>query len=115
MTARVEPHRSFSGVFEVMLDDGTRRIATRNLAYGRNVYGERLVKIDEDEYRLWDPFRSKLAAAIMKGLRHLPLKPGSKVLYLGAASGTTASHVSDIIGPDGYVYCVEFSATIDQT
>ncbi|CAN7109809.1 unnamed protein product [Brassica rapa subsp. narinosa] len=36
-------------------------------------------------------------------------KPGSKVLYLGAASGTTVSHVSDIVGPEGCVYAVEFS------
>lgn len=26
-------------------------------------------------------------------------KPGAKVLYLGAASGTTVSHVSDLVGP----------------
>lgn len=27
------------------------------------------------------------------------MPPGSKVLYLGAASGTTVSHVSDVVGP----------------
>merc|ERR1711968_147544 len=27
----------------------------------------------------------------------------------GAASGTTVSHVSDIVGPEGQVYAVEFS------
>ncbi|KAL6075560.1 hypothetical protein STEG23_011503 [Scotinomys teguina] len=37
------------------------------------------------------------------------IKPGAKVLYLGATSGTTVSHVSDIVGPDGLVYAVEFS------
>jgi len=37
------------------------------------------------------------------------IRPGSKVLYLGAASGTTVSHVSDIVGKDGIVYAVEFS------
>merc|ERR1719435_744015 len=37
------------------------------------------------------------------------MPPGSKVLYLGAASGTTVSHVSDIAGPEGLVYAVEFS------
>lgn len=34
---------------------------------------------------------------------------GTKVLYLGAASGTTVSHVSDVVGPTGTVYAVEFS------
>lgn len=37
------------------------------------------------------------------------MKPGSKVLYLGAASGTTVSHVSDLVGPEGMVFAVEFS------
>ena len=51
------------------------------------------------EYRAWNPFRSKLAAAILGGVGEIHIKPGSKVLYLGAASGTTVSHVSDIVGP----------------
>jgi len=31
------------------------------------------------------------------------------VLYLGAANGTTVSHVSDLVGVTGLVYAVEFS------
>ncbi len=50
-----------------------------------------------------------MAAAILKGVQNVPIEPGSKVLYLGAASGTTPSHVSDIVGESGYVYCVEFA------
>lgn len=51
------------------------------------------------EYRAWNPFRSKLAAAILGGVDKIHMGPGKKVLYLGAASGTTVSHVSDIVGP----------------
>lgn len=51
------------------------------------------------EYRVWNPFRSKLAAAILGGVENIWMGPGAKVLYLGAASGTTVSHVSDIVGP----------------
>jgi rRNA 2'-O-methyltransferase fibrillarin len=51
------------------------------------------------EYRVWNPFRSKLAAAILGGVDQIYMPPGSKVLYLGAASGTTVSHVSDVVGP----------------
>lgn len=51
------------------------------------------------EYRVWNPFRSKLAAAIVGGVGNIHMPPGSKVLYLGAANGTTVSHVSDIVGP----------------
>ncbi|XP_010220806.1 PREDICTED: rRNA 2'-O-methyltransferase fibrillarin, partial [Tinamus guttatus] len=61
------------------------------------------------EYRAWNPFRSKLAAAILGGIDQIHICPGAKVLYLGAASGTTVSHVSDIVGPEGLVYAVEFS------
>jgi fibrillarin-like pre-rRNA processing protein len=106
----VEPHPSFSEIFWTTLEDGSKRLATKNLAPGHTVYGERLVKYHGTEYRVWDAFRSKLAAAILKGLETVPIQPGHKVLYLGAASGTTASHVSDIVGEKGYVYCVEFAA-----
>ena len=109
MTVKIEPLPNFEGVYQITLEDGTRRIASKNLVPGRNVYGERLIKYKNMEYRLWDPFRSKIAAAIIKGLKNLPMKAGSKVLYLGAASGTTASHVSDIVGEDGHVFCIEFA------
>ncbi|MEM2760830.1 MAG: fibrillarin-like rRNA/tRNA 2'-O-methyltransferase [Nitrososphaerales archaeon] len=92
--------------------DGERRICTENLSKGISVYGERLIKVKGVEYRVWDPFRSKLAAAIIKGLKHLPIKYGSKVLYLGASTGTTASHVSDIVGPSGIVFCVESASRV---
>jgi len=106
---KVKPAEDFEGVYYLHLEDGSRRLATRNLSPSKNVYGERLIKHGGAEYRLWEPYRSKLAAAILKGLKSLPIQPGHKVLYLGAASGTTASHVSDIVGESGHVYCVEFA------
>ena len=110
MEVKVKPHPQFPAIFQVTLEDGSQRLATRNLTPGRNVYGERLIRYEGVEYRLWDAFRSKLAAAILKNLKTVPIKPDHKVLYLGAASGTTASHVSDIVGERGRVYCVEFAA-----
>jgi fibrillarin-like pre-rRNA processing protein len=106
----VRSHTLFPEVFNVIFEDGSNRLATLNLVPGKNVYGERLVKIDEKEYRIWDPFRSKLASAILKGIKNIPIKKGYRLLYLGAASGTTASHISDIVGEKGYVFCVEFSS-----
>lgn len=92
--------------------DGERRICTENLSKGVDVYGERLIKVKGVEYRVWDPFRSKLAVAIIKGLKYLPIKYGIKVLYLGASTGTTASHVSDIVGSGGLVFCVESASRV---
>ncbi len=110
MNVKVKPHPKFLGIYVVTLEDGSQRLATRNLSPGRNVYGERLVRHEKIEYRVWDAFRSKLAGAILKGLQIVPIKPKDSVLYLGAASGTTASHVSDIVGEKGHVYCVEFAS-----
>lgn len=107
---KIDPHR-FSGVYTVS-EDSRRSIATRALVQGQNVYGERTVLEGEHEYRIWNPRRSKLAASIENGLQELPIQPGSRVLYLGAASGTTVSHVSDIVGPEGHVTAVEFSAPV---
>jgi rRNA 2'-O-methyltransferase fibrillarin len=58
---------------------------------------------------VWNPFRSKVAAAIVAGVENIFIKPGCKLLYLGAASGTTVSHCSDVVGPEGTVYAVEFA------
>jgi len=105
----VRPHEKFPGVFLVSLEGGTTSLATRNLVRGHSVYGEPLVEFD-GEYRLWNPYNSKLAAAILRGLPELPFKPREKVLYLGAATGTTVSHISDILGEEGVIYAVEFSS-----
>ena len=110
MHVRVKPHPQFDEIYQVTLEDGAQRLATRNLAPGMTVYGERLIRFEAIEYRVWDAFRSKLAAVILKGVQTVPIKPGHRVLYLGAASGTTASHVSDIVGEKGHVYCVEFAS-----
>ncbi len=93
---------AFRGVFT---DRGN--LLTRKLA-GESVYGERIFNVGGESFREWNPWRSKLAAAIKNGLRELPFDRDSSVLYLGAASGTTASHVSDLC-PDGRVVCVEVS------
>ncbi|MFP4045604.1 MAG: fibrillarin-like rRNA/tRNA 2'-O-methyltransferase [Candidatus Aenigmatarchaeota archaeon] len=81
---------------------------TRNPVPGEKVYGEKLIKEEDEEYRRWDPKRSKLAAALKNGLEDFPIESDDKVLYLGAAQGTTPSHISDVL-VDGFVYLVEFS------
>ncbi|MFX0107636.1 MAG: fibrillarin-like rRNA/tRNA 2'-O-methyltransferase [Candidatus Hodarchaeota archaeon] len=98
----------FQGVYRIH-DREKASLATQSIVPGQSVYGERLLTVDDKEYRLWSVRRSKLGAAIHKGLTEMPIMPGSKILYLGAASGTTVSHCSDVVGPKGVVYAVEFS------
>lgn len=108
----VEPHRH-EGVY--IMRGKEDAVVTKNLVPGVSVYNEKRVSVDDPrtgekvEYRVWNPFRSKLCSGIYSGLEKIHVKPGAKVLYLGAASGTTVSHVSDVVGPEGTVYAVEFS------
>ncbi len=77
-------------------------------SYGKSVYGERVSRNGGTFLRQWDPKRSKLAALLQKRKDFFPFKYDSRVLYLGAASGTTLSHISDLANK-GIIYGVEVS------
>src|SRR4029453_9260809 len=91
--------------------NGKEHIATVNLLKGITLYGEKLISRNGSEYRTWDPFRSKLAAAYINGLE-FDFSNVKNILYLGASTGTTVSHLSDIIGYSGKVFAVESSARV---
>lgn len=91
--------------------DGKAHIATMNLLKGISLYGEKLISRNGSEYRTWDPFRSKLAAAYINGLE-FDFFNVKNILYLGASTGTTVSHLSDIIGYSGKVFAVESSTRV---
>ncbi|KAH8553351.1 Fibrillarin-domain-containing protein [Umbelopsis sp. PMI_123] len=107
----IEPHRH-EGIFVARGKEDL--LVTKNLVPGEAVYGEKRIAVEgaegtKVEYRVWNPFRSKIAAGILGGVDNIHIAPGKKVLYLGAASGTSVSHVADVVGPEGAVYAVEFS------
>ncbi|MDD5087096.1 MAG: fibrillarin-like rRNA/tRNA 2'-O-methyltransferase [Candidatus Nanoarchaeia archaeon] len=106
----ITEHKQLKGIYES--EKGKKKLFTVNLAPGKKVYDEQLVKEKNIEYREWNPRKSKLAAAIMKGASQIGIKPGSTVLYLGCASGTTASHVSDIVGKQGFVFALDFAPRV---
>ena len=110
MDVTIRPHSNFPEIYWIIMKDNIQKLGTKNLVPGRTVYGESLVRSKRDEFRIWDAHRSKLAATIVKGSRTVTIRPNYRVLYLGAASGTTPSHISDIVGEKGYVYCVEFAS-----
>lgn len=99
------PIKGNSRIFNIK--NGKARLATKNIFPGKKLFSEEHFKIGKDEYRIWLPRKSKLAAAIMNGLKEVPIREGDTVLYLGAAAGQTASHVSDIVGEKGMVFCIE--------
>ena len=92
--------------------EGQEKLATENMVPGNQVYKEKLIIKRNVEYRLWDPFRSKLAASIMNELDYFPFENKTKVLYLGASTGTTVSHISDIVGSNGIVFAVEHASRV---
>ena len=98
--------------FRFLEVNGERRLVTINLSPNIQVYGERLLIRNGVEYRVWDPFRSKLAASILSGVKNIPFKKGSYVLYLGVSTGTTVSHISDIVGNEGIIYGVELAQRV---
>lgn len=104
-------HPDFDNVYWAAFEGKGKKLVTKSLAPGFKVFvDEWTFEHKGSEFRMWDPYRSKLAAAIMKGLKRFPLRKGDRVLYLGAASGTTASFVSDIVDAEGKVFCVEISS-----
>ena len=92
--------------------EGEKKLATQNLVPGNQVYNEKLVQSGGVEYRIWNPFRSKLAAAIINELKDFPFCQKSDVLYLGVSTGTTISHISDIVGQGGTIFGIEHASRV---
>ena len=92
--------------------DGEKKLFTENFTPEKQVYKEKLIVKNGIEYRNWEPFRSKLAACVMNGLQEFPFHDKSSVLYLGVSTGTTISHISDIVGSKGMIFGVEHSSRV---
>lgn len=105
--SQIQQHK-FSGIY--ILRKGKRLLfLTKNLVKGTTVYDEDTYSENGIEYREWSVKRSKLGAALAKQISQFGIYPGSKVLYLGASTGTTASHVSDLVGETGFVFALDFA------
>lgn len=94
----------FKGIYEV-----DKKLATKT-ELKKPLFNEKI----KEKYRFWDPSRSKLAAAIKKGIKKVPLEEGNTVLYLGAAHGYTPSFISDIVSKKGIVFCIEFAPRVTK-
>jgi len=103
----IRAHPKYSNVYISGLLQNPK-LYSKNLVPGNKVYGERLITFKGEEYREWDPHRSKLAAMILENPSLEFLTKDLSCLYLGASSGTTISHLSDIVY-EGVIYGVEFA------
>ncbi|MGI0053470.1 MAG: fibrillarin-like rRNA/tRNA 2'-O-methyltransferase [Thermoplasmata archaeon] len=83
---------------------------TRNARPGRSLHGEERRAIRGTEFREWDPWRSKLAAYILRGGPPVGIGSVRKILYLGGAHGTTAAHLAEL-APGRPLFVVEKSPT----
>ncbi|MCP3682435.1 MAG: fibrillarin-like rRNA/tRNA 2'-O-methyltransferase [bacterium] len=102
--------QKFDGVFEEKLGKRTA-LLTKNSTPGLKFFEEILVNKESTEYRVWDVKKSKLAAAIVKGLSVMPIRQDSTVLYLGAAHGYTVSYISDIANK-GFIFALDFAPRV---
>ena len=105
----VSPH-NLKGIF--IVPGKNRRLCTKSFAPGPSEFDEFIIHEGGDEYRVWDPSRSKLAAALHLGCRDPGIRPGDVVMYLGASHGYTPSFVSDIIGKDGLLFALDFAPRV---
>ncbi len=107
----MKQYRNFKGVYARERGRDTY-IYTQSLLKGQRVYGEDLFREGDQEFREWNPERSKLGAALKKEISQMGIKEGDYVLYLGASTGTTVSHVSDIVGEKGLVFALDFAPRV---
>ncbi len=96
-----------SKIFDVYQD--YNKLYTQNLTPKQSFFQEKLIKKGNKEYREWDPRRSKLAAAILKGCKNIFIRKGDVILYLGASHGYTPSFVSDLIGENGSIFALDLA------
>lgn len=97
-------------IFEIYQEE--KRIFTKSILPGKAPFDERIIKEKKDEYREFDPMRSKLAAAIVKGCTNVGIRKNDVVLYLGASHGYTISFISDLVGWEGLIFGLDHAPRV---
>ncbi len=103
MSRKIKPHK----IFEIYQEERGRKIYTKSIVPGKTPFAERTSKQNQEEFREFDPTRSKLAATITNGCTNIGIRKGDVVLYLGVSHGYTSSFVSDIVGEEGLIFGVD--------
>ena len=93
-------------IFQVKIGD-EEQLATKNIVKGTKTRKEKIVIVNNEEFLEWNPYKSKLAAAIRNGLQILPIIKNSKVVCINLPEESTILHISNIVGSDGSVFVID--------
>jgi fibrillarin-like pre-rRNA processing protein len=99
--AKLKSHK----IFEIYQD--RKRLYTKSILPGIRHFEERIFRENNEEYREFDPTRSKLAATIMQGCTNAGIRKGDVILYLGVSHGYTSSYISDMVGKEGLIFGID--------
>lgn len=103
MSRKIKEHK----LFEIYQEARGKRIFTKSLIPGKTYFEERTSRDGKEEYREFDPRRSKLAAMIMKGCTNIGIRKDDVILYLGSSHGYTCSFLSDVVGNEGLIFGID--------
>ena len=93
-------------IFQIQIGN-EEQLATKNIVKGTKTRKEKIVIVNNEEFLEWNPYKSKLAAAIRSGLQILPIIKNSKVVCINLPEESTILHISNIVGSDGSVFVID--------
>ena len=92
-------------IFQIQIGN-EEQLATKNMVKGTKTRKEKIVIVNNEEFLEWNPYKSKLAAAIRNGLQILPIIKNSKVVCINLPEESTILHISNIVGSGGSVFVI---------
>ena len=93
-------------IFQIQIGN-EEQLATKNIVEGTKTQKEKIVIVNNEEFLEWNPYKSKLAAAIRNGLQILPIIKNSKVICVNPLEESTVLHISNIVGSGGSVFIID--------
>jgi len=95
-------------IFQIQIDN-KEQLTTKNIVEGTKTHKEKIVIVNDEEFLEWNPYKSKLAAAIRNGLQILPIIKNSKVVCINPLEDSTILHISNIVGSNGSVFVIDIN------
>ena len=95
-------------IFQIQIGN-EEQLATKNMVKGTKTRKEKIVIVNNEEFLEWNPYKSKLAAAIRNGLQILPIIKNSKVVCINLLEESTILHISNIVGSNGSVFVIDIN------